>query len=281
MIHTMLGVIFMGIASFFEEVAVSIGKKEVALHHEDSYSMGFINGIVGALMFITIGIISGNLVVQAASFPTLGIRIVLEVAQTYGAIMAITHASRSTFSFIRVWTLPLLLITDLALGYTLGEWQIAGILVITVGFLLLGFKNALGKKGRNWVIFIAINAVITTSLFKYNVTHFNSVAGEQTVILLAKLMFLLCGAIFIKKTNPFKILKTKKHVFQSFVAGISGVLASYAVDFAAASVVMTAKRGFGILASIISGHYYFKEHKFFVKLMALLIVITGIVLLLI
>lgn len=90
-------------------------------------------------------------------------------------------ADRSTYGFLRVLTIPLLLLVDLALGYSLSQGQIVGVSILTLSVLLLLLNHGLRTKGIGFVLLSAVNAVVTLSLFKYDITHFNSVEVEQGI----------------------------------------------------------------------------------------------------
>src|SRR3989344_4119813 len=115
------------LAKVFDEIGTSIGKHKVQLSKESIYTMGFLNMFWGALFFLSFAFfIRKAFVFSFESLPTFIPRLVLEVAQTHVTLNAIVAASRSTFSFIRIFTIPLLLLIDIILGYSITTNQIAG-----------------------------------------------------------------------------------------------------------------------------------------------------------
>jgi len=65
-------------------------------------------------------IIKGSFGFSMASLPTFGARLLLEIILSTTTITAIAKSDRTTFTFLRTTTVPLLLLVDLALGYAVG-----------------------------------------------------------------------------------------------------------------------------------------------------------------
>lgn len=179
----MFGLLLVFLGSVFGEVATSIGKREVQLKKETVYSLGFLDLLWGTAFFFAYALASpATFVFDPASLPTLLTRIVFELALVYLAVHAIVAADRSTFGFLRILTVPLLLGVDFALGYALSAPQIIGICVIIAGFAVLYMNHGIRSKGARYVIGTALLAAITISLYKYNITHYNSVVAEQGIM---------------------------------------------------------------------------------------------------
>ncbi len=275
----MIGLLLITASTFFQEIGASIGKKEVEDHKESIYTMGFLSLAVGTLFFLLIVFLKNEFIFSLASLPTLGVRIVLEIAQAHMTMLAIAYADRSTTGFLRIGTIPLLLATDIFLGYTINFAQIIGISLIAVALIFLLINHGIRKKGIGYIIFTTINAVITLSLFKYNITNFNSVEAEQSIVMSVLIIYFLIMAFFIAKENPIKFLKKPIFIGQSFSEGIGAVLGSFAYLFAPASIITTAKRSLSVLWSIVAGKVYFHEKHLIIKLMAFTLIIGGLVLL--
>ena len=160
----MFGILLLASGSFFSEIGVSLGKEEVARRKESIYTYGFLSLCLSTFAFLIIALLRGSFLFSLDSLPTLIPRIGLEILQAYVSIKAITTADRSTFGFLRVLTVPLLLLTDLALGYSLAVNQIIGVGILTLSLLLLFLNHGLRSKGVGLVLFSAINAVILISL---------------------------------------------------------------------------------------------------------------------
>jgi hypothetical protein len=276
----MIGVILSSLGSLFEEVSSSIGKYEIRQKKESIYTLGFLNVFWSTLFFLLL-VLSGreSFVFAAASLPTFLLRAFLEVFQGYATIQALVRADRTTFSFVRSGTIPLLLLVDMALGYPIGVWQFTGISVIVLALLIAFAEHDLDRQGLNFVIFSALNSVFTIALFKYNVSHFNSVAGEQIIMSLIFLVLFLILAWKSAGENPFTFLRHRTFFAQSATHGLATVAGSFAISFVPASVAVAAGRASGILWSTLAGHRYFAERHFTAKLALGGMLAVGILLL--
>lgn len=277
----MFGIILASLSTLFKEASSSIGKNEVAHHRESMYMMGFINLSASLIFFGAVGLIRHNFIFDSASLPTFLIRAVLEILQVFLALKAITLASRGTFGFLRTLTIPLLLAVDIFLGYNIALGQIIGIGVIVVGLIFLFVNHGIEKRGMWWVLGSAVNAVITISLFKYNITNFNSVEAEQTLMIAILLIYFFI--LLMKRTTdrPWHIFTHRKFLFQALTEGAGSVVSAFAYNFATASIIVAIERASAIFWSILSGNIFFKEKKFLIKAMAMILFIAGIVLVII
>lgn len=271
----MFGIILLTAGSFFSEVGVSLGKEEVARRKENIYTYGFLSLSLSTLAFLLIALLRGEFLFSLDSLPTLSLRIGLEILQAYVSIRAITTADRSTFGFLRVLTVPLLLLTDLALGYSLAANQIIGVGILTTSLLLLFLNHGLRSKGIGLVLFSALNAVILISLFKYDITHFNSVEVEQGIIQVILLIFFALMAWRTNGQNPLRLLGKPLFFFQSLSQAVAGVLVSFGYVFVPASVAASIERSTAVFFSLLSGNRYFHEKKLAQKLLAFLLLIIG------
>ncbi|MBI2045859.1 MAG: hypothetical protein HYT28_00305 [Parcubacteria group bacterium] len=276
----MFGIIIAGIATFFNEIATAIGKYEVSERKESVYTMGFLNMFWAALIFFGIALfIRKTFAFSLESLPTFSVRAFLEVLQAHVAILAITTADRSTFSFIRTITIPLLLVVDIILGYSITTGNIIGIIVIALGFLILFINHGIQKRGAWLVLFTAINAVATLSLYKYDITYFNSIEAEQGLMTLILMFYFFGMAYFSAKENPFSFFKKRIFFGQSISSGIASIISSFAYGFAPASIITAASRSFEIFWAIISGKKYFHEKSTAVKFISMFFIIIGLFLL--
>ena len=276
----MFGIFLVSTATLFSEVSNSIGKDQVKKHHESIYTMGFLNLFFGVFIFFFYAFfVRGEFVFALASLPTFGLRAILEIVQSYATVHAITMADRTTFGFLRIVTIPLLLIVDVFLKYQISPMQILGITIMTLTLIFLLMNHGISRKAAGWVLFTAINAVITVALYKYNISHFNSVEAEQGIIYIILMIYFWISARYISKEKPLHYLKKKVFLIQSGSQGVSGVLFSFAFAFAPASIIMSAKRATTILWSIISGRTYFNEKRPLVKMAAFVLIVIGLVLL--
>ncbi len=277
----MIGIILMVFKSFTQEIVLSVGKKEIKAGHEDIYVLGFLT-----LFWATIGywIVAAvwphTWVFVAASIPTLLARMILDIFVYHYALKAVSLASRSTFAFLRTLTLPLLLIVDLILGYSISPEQIVGILLIFVSLAFLFLSHGISRKGAGPVLFTAIAAVATTTLYKFNIEHFNSVIAEQALVHSVLLAYFIIRLAREKK-NPLQYLKKPVTLGQSIIAAIGAPAEAFAFTFAPASVVMTAKRLSTIVWSMIFGQKFFHEAHIRHKMIGFLGIGVAVVLLIV
>ena len=272
----MIGFVLVIAAAFFLEIGDSIGKTEVSEKKESVYTFGFLMLLWGTLFLFALAFIRDSFVFSIASLPTLGIRAILEIAQAHVSVLAVTRADRSTFGFLRILTIPLLLFIDVALGYSIGGGQIIGIGIVVAALAILFINHAIRKECAWLVVFTAVNAAITISLYKYNITNFNSVEVEQGIIHIILLLYFFVMAMMIAKENPIQFLKKPLFFGQSIAAGVGTVLVSFAYLFGAASVITTAKRAATILWAILSGNIYFEEKHFIIKMVSLALIAIGL-----
>lgn len=273
----MFGIILIAAAGVFEETGTVIGKYQVAHKKESLYAMGFLSSIWAAallLLFSWFG--EAPFIFSFESLPFFVSRVVLEVLLLFVSLNALLDADRSTFSFLRVLTIPLLLSVDIALGYSLSLPQIAGISFIVMALLFLFFNHSLGRKGKLLSLLSAILAVATISLYKYDITHYNSVVAEQSLTYMVLLVVLVGTAWWKRGENLFSYLTKPLFLLQSLASGIAGLIVSFAFLFAPASIIMAARRSIEVLASIVSGRAYFHEKHPIVKLVCFLLVCSGL-----
>jgi drug/metabolite transporter (DMT)-like permease len=168
-------------------------------------------------------------------------------------------------------------VVDTILGYKLNLFNIFGISAIILGLIILLVNHGINKKGIGYVIFSTINAVATISIYKYCITHYNSVVAQQIITYSFLLIFLFIMSIWKFKENPFNYMFKKKFLFQSISNGVGGVILSIAYVFAPASIITSGKRAFSVLWAIISGNKYFHEKHFLIKIISFLFIIFGLV----
>lgn len=274
----MLGIILQGIASFFGEISGSLEKWMVAKRIESFYAVGFQNSLIALVFFLIFAFgHGGSFRLHPDSFPTLALLIVLSVAQAYATMKGTAMASRSTFNFIRIGTLPLLLILDLLTGYAISSWQIAGIIVVMCALFFLFMNHGVEKKGAGLVAFTAVNAAISLAIYKWHVTVWNSVAAEQLVLISSQMAYFLVCSVFIAKENPFRLLNRRLPFLQSASYATDSFIGSFSYLFAPASVILAATRSFAVLWGILFGNKIFHEKKLGLKIVTFVAVAVGII----
>ena len=175
--------------------------------------------------------------------------------------------------------MPLLLLVDIYSGYAISIAQILGIGVIILAILFLFKNHGIEKRGISYVILSTLLAVVTISLYKYDISHFNSVATEQFLTIGILLIYFYIAAYYSSRNNPLKLLLRPIFFIQSFGDGFAGVLGSFAYSFAPASLVVAVLRSSAILFSMLSGNIYFHEKKLILKILVSSLLVLGITLL--
>ncbi len=273
-----MALILMLIGTLLSETSSSMGKNAVNNHSETVYSFGFLSLFWSVVFFGVTGLVLSDFVFDIRSLPLFTLRLILEIILAHIALTSIVLANRSTVSFLKLVTIPLLLLVDLAVGYSIALPQIFGIFLILAALMTVFWHNPSDKKGSMLVLTASVIAVATTSLFKYNITYYNSVAAEQLIVSASLLIYFTIMSIFVGKERPWKLLSGFYTEVQSITHGIAGVLLSFAYIFAPASIIITMKRSLSILWSIIFGQRYFHEQNLARKLIALPIVVIGLIL---
>lgn len=276
----MIGILLVSLGAFMTELAESIGKDQVAKQKQTIYTMGFLSMFFGFVFFAILALWRGSFVFSLASLPTYSLRVVLEMFQAYVTMRAITTADRSTYGFLRTVTIPLLLLVDIALGYAISPIQLLGIVVIMCTLFFLLVNHGISRRGAGLTLITAINGVLTISLYKYNISHFNSVEAEQGMMYVMLMGYFLAGAYLAHAESPFRALRQTLPRLQSFTYGVAGIFESFAYTFAPASVITTGKRAAAVLWAILSGNRYFKEKRPVIKIIAFVAIVIGLMALL-
>lgn len=275
----MIGVLLMVASTLFNEASEAIGKQKVTSGEQSLYAMGFLNNLWVSILFLAIIIWKGSFEFSLDSLPTFIPRLILEISLIHITLLTIVKADRSTFGFFRVLTAPLLLVTDLILGYKLTVFQLLGVSTIVLVALFIFLNNKINKAGIWHVLLTAVMAAATLTLYKYDISHFNSVEAEQVIVLWSLLLYFFFASIFLAKENPLAYLKKRVFLAQSFSGSIATAIESFAYLFAPVSVIAAAKRSSSVLWAILSGRTVFKEKEFLFKLISSALLIIGLILL--
>jgi len=230
---------------------------------------------------IKVCLFNKQIYINQDSFLLLAIRVVSEILQSYFTILAIKNADRSTFSFIRTLTIPLLLIIDLIIGYKFSFISIIGLWILIISFFIIFLlKNKINFKWWKYVLFTAINWAFTISLFKYSITfYWNSVEFDQIVVFSSVMFFYLYYLLKYKYKIP-NIFKDKLFLFQGISMGVAMVLISFSYLFLNSSIATAIKRWWEIFWSIIFWYKIFNEKnilfKFFIAIFIFIWLILSI-----
>src|SRR3989344_9411823 len=199
----MFGILLAALSSASSELSDSISKKEVSDGAASYYTLGFLTILLGTVVLIFIGIWRQDFIFSLASLPTFVPRVFLEVIQAHVSILAVVKADRSDYGPIRTLTIPLLLAVDIWLGYSVTTMQMLGMTIIFITIFLLMSYERFQAKGLFLMLFTAINAVATLSLYKYDITHFNSVETEQALVQLVLLIYFFLLFFLVARENLY------------------------------------------------------------------------------
>lgn len=284
----MLGTLLVGVGTLAEELGDSISKLTIRRAPARLYTIGFAGTLAGLATLGALGLLipahffapnfPGGFVFDAASLPTLIPRVILEIFQAHITLRAVATAERSTYAFLRILTIPLLLGVDVALGYTMSAYQITGIVFVIAGLVFLFSNHGIQRTGAGLVLFTALNAVTTISLYKYDISRFNSVEMEQGIVLAATLMYFSAMAR-LRGERPLARLFDTAERAQLLSAAVANATLSFAYLYLPPSVATAGKRALSELWALGSGAVYFKEKRLVVKLVTLTLTIGGIILL--
>lgn len=276
----MLGILLISLGTILGEFSGSYGKMEVQKKEESLLGMGFLSVFMGGIFIFASLLFGQKFVFSFESLPTFSLRLILEIVLTHMSIIAISKSDRSTFSFLRMVTIPLLVLVDVVLvGYLPTNKQIFGIFIIFMIIIISGIRGDINRKGIWWALSTGVGAVFTIALYKYNITHFNSVVAEQGIIYVALVFYFVIFSLLKKEGNLFKMLFIPKFFVQSSALGVSGLLESFAYLYAPASIILTSKRAFSLLWAELAGWRYFGEKNLLRKLLISIFLVVGVFLL--
>lgn len=271
----------MTVGAFFQESAVSLGKTALRKHIETPFTYGFLVTSSGVLLFWLTALARWDAqVFDWASLPTVSVRIVFEILLAWVVVEAVNRADLSTFGFLRTLTLPFLLVVDVALAYRIDTLQIVGMMLIVLALFLLFMNHGFSRKGAWMTVGTACLAVVTVSLYKYNVTHFNSPEVEQLIAHTALLIFFGLMSMGVERSHPFALFRRPVCLAQAGLSAVGFLLTSFSFLYAAPSVLMTANRASGLFAAIFLGRAVFHEKKLLLKVSAAGLISVGFLLLL-
>src|SRR3989338_2303064 len=258
----MLGGLLVFVGEGIQEISSSLGKQLLS-RRELSYAFyGTLNYFLVAVFFLAVAFIGGqSLVFNSAAAGFFAARFFVEIAQAEVSLRALATADRTTFGFVRVLTIPLLLLVDLALGYPLSFLELSGIALVIVALSLYFLHEHTPRTGVGLTLFTAVNAVVGISLYKYNITHFHSVAFEQFYICVLISLYFLFRTKAHERSAFVQLLLQPKVIPQLFAHAAASVLVSFAYLYGAASLILALTRASTVFWSAVAGMLYFQEKK--------------------
>lgn len=269
--------------TFFEEINNSISKEKS--QKVDLLKIWIITSFFSILIFILSLLYKfylGNIEIHfnTWSIPLLIVRVIAEILQSYVTILAIKHSDRSTFSIIRILTIPLLLLVDIIMWYSFSIFSIIWIFIIVFSFVWFNLKlKTINFKWWYLVLFTAVNAVVTMSLFKYSLSHYhNSVEIDQMLMSIGILLFFMIFNRHKHRTCWLKLIfQDKAFVYQWVSIALASLLLSYTFLYMNASEASALKRAWEMFWSIISWVIFFEEKHLLKKLIFAGIIIVWLI----
>lgn len=275
----MVGIIFSVVSAAFLELATSIGKKEIQEHVVSRYSIVVMHLLGSALLLSLWGLYASDFTFMLASLPTFLPRLGLEIVLAHVSTHALVLADRGDFALVKTLTLPVLLGVDIILGYALSFLQLLGVGCIMAGMLFLLYERGKKIRGLKLLLVSSLIAVATISLYKYDITHFNSVAAEQGLTQGILVLYFLVLARVRYREHPLALLRRSIFQIQTLSGSVAHAASAFAYVFAPAAVITSALRASHVVCAFLAGTLYFHEKGTRVKLISLIIVIVGLILL--
>ncbi len=275
----MFGIVLVVIAAFFVEVGCSVAKHEHSKHGEDVWGAIFLNSFVTLLIYLIVGVYRGTLDFFVQSWPILVIAGLINLAATFVSNMATLKASRSIAGVFRMLTVPLLTVVDYFLGYDISPVQILGIGVIVLTIITLMKRDAWYKTSTKWLMANTIMTVLAITIYKYTIDHLATVETVQVINFIFLIVGAIVGAQICNKQNLFKLFTHPFAFLQASSMSLGSVLNGFAYSYAPASIISAAYRSAQAFWTLVSGSFYFHEHKIFTRMIAVVFLVGGVFLL--
>ncbi len=267
------------VGNFFGELSASASKFAFSGRVFTYVLYGFLTEGIALIFF------GGTAVIQGLSFsynmhalPVFALRVISEFIQCEVVFRALAVADRSTFGFIRVLTIPLLLIVDIALGYTITNIDFLGIGIILIVLLAYFAGTKIHGKGMGYAFASALLSVATITFYKYDIAHFNAAAISQFYVAVV-LFFIYAVRLFFSSEDRRLLVEMKAHPLLglSFASqAVSSVLVSLAYQYAPASLILALSRATSVLWSLAAGVFYFHEDRVVRKTFVFALIVLGL-----
>ncbi len=194
---------------------------------------------------------------------------------------AIHYAEISVFYLLGCMNLPILLVSDLVLGYSITPLEIVGIGIIFISLWYGLYKRDLSFKGIRDIVLSNIILMGMMIAFKYVTHHYttpetaNFIIHAPLVLLFIPIVLKTAGIKWLKKT-----FKTKYRGL-SWLYGMGNVCIAEAYKSITPAIVMLFKQAFMMIFSLITGRLIFHERKTVKKIWVAAGIIIGIIVMLV
>lgn len=274
----MITVLLATISSFIDQLGFSIIKKveNDEVHTQDVWTTALITWLSSSILIFVITVVKGKYLLDQSIVWIFIPRIILEIIQLYVTFKALKIAELSSFNFIRVFTIVLVVIFELIFLKTSPDlYQYLGIL-ITILAVAYTFRHGIKQiAGSKFILLSTINAGILVVLTRYQFQH-NDPYLNESIVRVFSILILFSISMF---KNKFKFRINKKSLLLLPTKSLVGILNLTALSLGNAAIYTTAERGGSLLSSVIVGHKVFKETSLGEKLGVALALSIGIILL--
>jgi len=151
------------------------------------------------------------------------------------------------------------------------------VLALTVIFLNLTHEHIIGKHASKLLIIIAVITAVTTSLYKYDISRFNSIIGEQLIVVSCLLIFFWIGCRRTMKRSVWAFLLRPQSMSQAALKGVALVMKSVAYSMGPGSVIAIIGTSFSLLWTVVFGRVYFRERHVIHKALACLLAVVALI----
>ena len=253
------GIIILVVGCFFLEQSTVLKKKlgkEIDIHQISFLTMLTTTIFAGIVLFLQN---DRTFTRTLLSFFLLIFQILAGVIFTEITNKAIHHADRSTFSVMSTIAIPLLLVSDIFLGYEVSLRQIIGVVILVAMLSYTIFKGDFSMKGMKYVVISNLISIGTIMAFKYSTVHFASTelmnfynAGCMSILF----FIIVCRTKGLRGVkNVFK----RKYFWFASLYGVGSILSAAAYKYMIASMVVALKRFLSMMFGVITGKLYFHE----------------------
>lgn len=274
----MFALLLMALSNLMGETSDALGKSAMARRIESIYAYAFLNAFWSCIFLVLSCVFLGRAFkFSTQSLPIFLPRVVLEVCISTLGARAMSIADLSTMAFLRLITIPLLLFLDIILGYKISASEVLGIMLIFGTLIFLLGHRSLNPRGGRLIVLIGVLAAISITMYKYDISHYNSVAAEQGLIYMILMAYFTAAAWYHGRERTWGYLFRSRTEAQSLASGLSGALNSFAYAYVPASLALTFSRATEILFATLFGNKVFHEKKLGHKIAALGIVVVALI----
>jgi hypothetical protein len=267
------------IGHFFEELSATASKHAFSVRIFSYTLYGFLSHVLSAFFFGTYVWVNGNTFhYNLDALPLFAIRLVTEIIQCEIIYRALVQSERTTFGFARVLTIPILLLFDLAMGYTLSAPQMLGIAGISLASLAyFGIDHKKGD-GVHLAVISALLSAVNIAVYKYDITHYNQAMVVQFYMATSVAFFYAIRVAFSVYDRAL-LVKLREHPLLGLTLlgqSAATLLISLAYTMAPASLILAISRASAVVWSLISGVFLFHEHKVIRKAFVCAVLAAGV-----